>query len=296
MTIDISILLCTYRKGGLNISFQGLLNQTFPKERFELILIDIWHKDRKAAVKKLLGKSGRDKINYIHTYPARTLWPVDSGSMHRNSAIALAEGELCVFFCDYMYVQPSYLQEYWNVFEASRPATPIGPHRYWQCPAVIDDWQKKKAGLSLFKDEWTPAQLTTPWAGGPDADPKMSMPGGSIPGNYFHMKNETARLDALLAVNGCDEAFDGGHCYSDIELGARLERANNGFLNHTGNIGEIVQIREIYPVCQRPRSVQDDFDYWGSRNGAATSPNPYNLAEWREECLEWKKKELKKSG
>jgi len=284
MSKKISVLLATYRKGGLDISFSGLTHQTMPKEDWELILVDVWWMERSTTVRNYLG----NKIDYTHCYPARTLWPVDSVNMHRNSAIALAEGELCIFFCDYMYVRPDYLERMWGQYQQSKPATPIAPHRYWDYPPVNRNWEREIAGISIFEKWWEPSDLKSLWNRGQDADPKLQLQAGGITGMYFHAKNESARLDALLATNGNDEAFDGGHNNSDIEIGCRLERNGNRLVLDPTNIGEIVQVREFYPIARRTKTLEEDLNYYNAISSQVRANNTYNLAEFREEQLKWK--------
>ncbi len=48
--------------------------------------------------------------------------------------------------------------------------------------------------------------------------------------NFWTSKNESAPLDAILAVNGVDEQFDGGYGYHDDDLAQRLMTYGCGYL------------------------------------------------------------------
>lgn len=294
--MKVSVLLCTFRMGGLDVTFNGLSKQTFPRNDWELILCDVHFAAREFAAKKYLHDKGYE-IPLVHCAPIRTTYPIDSGSMHRNSAIAYAEGELCIFLCDYTYVQPNWIESHWKMYEGSgKKATAMAPHRYWMHPEIKPTWLAEP--ISIFEEEFTPSILSrlqqTPEG---TQDPKLLLPYGGIPADYFHMKNEGMKLDTLLSINGCDEGYDvdGGHCYSDTDLGMRLEAAGNSFIHDAGNIAEIIQIRDFYPFCTRNRTPEQDYSYFKERKkliyaGRLAANNGFNLAQLREEILKTKKK------
>lgn len=294
-----SILLNTFRMGGLDISFAGLANQSFPKNDYEVILCDVWYDKRKDAVKKYIKDKGYD-IPLVHCKPIRSTYPIDSGSMHRNSAIAYAEGELAIFLCDYSYVKPDWLERHWNIFaKSNKMATAMAPHRYWLHPEVKATWAIEP--ISIFTEEFTPSMLgkLQPTPEGTQ-DPKLLLPDGGITYIYFHMKNEAMRLDTLLSINGCDEGYDvdGGHCYSDTDLALRLSCAGNQFVHDSGNIAEIIQVRDFVPFCVRNRTPEQDYAYFKQmetaiHSGRLRANENYNLdlPKLREATLKKKDKQ-----
>ena len=286
----VSVLLATYRWGGLDISLAGLSNQTF--HDFEVILCDPHYDARKDAVADYNKKFG---VPLIHVKPFRDNMPLDSGSKHRNSAICHAEGEICIFLCDYAFVRPDWIQRHWDVHQKHNGYTCVGPHRYRYHPAVKEVWEGEP--ISIFKEEFRTEMIDTFPVLEQGQDPKLALSSNGISGSYFHMKNESIRTETLMALNGCDEGFDidGGHCYSDMDLGLRSEIAGNPFWLDPVNIAEIVQVRDFYPTLLRKRSTDDDYAYFRSRQSQYSTqlaaPNDFNIREARERML-WLKPHL----
>lgn len=172
----------------------------------------------------------------------------------------------------------------------------MAPHHYLIHPEIKPTWEKEP--ISLFKEEFTPDILPSLEPTGPGTqDPKLALAGGSITGSFFHLKNESVKLESLLAMNGCDEGYDvdGGHCYSDMDLGFRSETAGNGFVLDPSNIIEIIQVRDFYPFVPRNRTTEQDYKYYESRvsqweGGNFQSSNDYNIRDFREKMLKWKKR------
>lgn len=286
MPVKISVLWNTYRTGGVDVNFAGLAQQTF--EDFEVIFIDTWYDMRKKAVKEYNRKFG---IPLYHAPPFRDQTPLDSGSKHRNSAIALAEGELCLFMCDYGYAHPEWLQKHWDIHCQHPGYSGMGPHRYWVHPDIKPTWATEP--ISVFTQDFNESMLSLQTGPGTQ-DPKLAQPGGPIQGDYFHLKNEAVRLGTLLSLNGCDEGYDkdGGHCYSDTDMGWRSERIGNPFFHDPSNILEIVQIRDFYPFLKRNRTPADDNAYmmhrkhsWEHDPALIISPNDFNMTDFRNSIL-----------
>ena len=286
--VKVSVLLCTYRWGGLDVSLAGLSDQTF--RNFEVILCDPHYDARKDAVEEYNKKFN---VPLVHVRPFRDNMPLDSGSKHRNSAICYAEGEICIFLCDYAFVRPDWIQRHWNIHEKYDGYSGVGPHRYRSHPAIKEVWEKEP--ITIFKEEFRAEMIDSFPILEIGQDTKLTMPALGIAGSYFHMKNESIRTETLMALNGCDEGFDvdGGHCYSDMDLGLRSEMAGNPFWLDPENIAEIVQVRDFYPTLLRKRSTDDDFKYFESRQQLyptqLAAPNDFSMRETREKML-WQKK------
>ncbi len=284
----VSVLLATYRWGGLDVSLAGLSNQTF--RDFEVILCDPHYERRKDAVADYNKKFD---VPLVHVKPARDNMPLDSGSKHRNSAICNAEGELCIFLCDYAFVRPDWIQRHWDVHQNQNERyggyTCMGPHRYRHHPAIKETWDGEP--ISIFKEEFRAEMIDAFPVLEEGQDPKLALPTGEIAGSYFHMKNESIRTETLMALNGCDEGFDvdGGHCYSDMDLGLRSDKFGNPFWLDPGNIAEIVQVRDFYPTLLRKRTTEEDYKYFLERQSnyftELAAPNDFNMREAREETL-----------
>jgi glycosyltransferase involved in cell wall biosynthesis len=292
--VKISVLLCTYRVGGLDVSLYGLSRQTFPRNDYEVILCDRYYDERKKAVKEF---NEQFEVPLYHCKPIRQQFPLSSGSMQRNSAICYAEGELCIFLCDFGYTPPEWLQRHWQLYDPERKTSSMGPHRYWVHPPLKQDWEKQH--ISIFEEEFSPSMLTQLAMQDAGQDPKLQRGAGPIGGDYFHMKNESVALNTLLQVNGADEGYDvdGGHAYSDMDLGMRVNAAGGTFMHDPSNIVEIIQVRDFHPLLQRNRDTGRDYEYfsarkaqWESNAATVVAPHDLDLKALREDTLKHKKK------
>lgn len=284
------MLLATYRAGGLDIAFSGLGGQTFPKDEFEVILCDTWYEKRKDAVNEYAKKfSG---LPLVHVPAFRTQNPLDSSEKDRNSAIAYAEGELCIFLCDYGLVRQDFVERHWFTYTRSeKKATSMAPHHYKVPPELKPDWEGQP--ISIFKEELTAEAINKlpEWVGG--QDPKLNMQAGTIPYQFCHLKNESFPTELLMQMNGCDEFYnvDGGHLMGDTDLAMRAVKLGHEFVLDPHNILEIVQVREFYPILQRHRGLPEDQAYFDSRKNAPVAPpvqsgyNDFNMRELREKMV-----------
>ena len=92
----ISVIIPTFRIGGLDVLFYGLFNQTV--NDFELVLVDGIYKYRKDLV---LKKSKDYGFKTIHVEPFENPFPVCSFCRFANTGLVYANGDIVTFMTDF---------------------------------------------------------------------------------------------------------------------------------------------------------------------------------------------------
>ena len=104
--MDISVIIPSYKpQDYLWECLDSLASQTFPKDRFEVILVlNGCEEPYKAQIEKYIDEHKDLHIRFIHTLQGGV-------SNARNIALDCAEGEYICFIDDDDYVSPTYLEE-----------------------------------------------------------------------------------------------------------------------------------------------------------------------------------------
>lgn len=277
----ISVILPTYRPGGLEFALRTLRTQTF--EDFEVVIAD----EHIAARRDLWAHTLHEHdIAHVFADMSRSAWPRASAPIAHNEAARVASGELLIFLSDYAVAQPDWLETHWRVWTGcDRKYCAMGPFRFLMPPAewldvslpihVSREWMaENNAAYSIFKDPELaadeaalgelPAQVGTlanptgVWAQAVSGqDPKLTMPEGPISYSYYYNKNEAVPLKAFLDVNGADESFVGLHPYDDAVLALRLHKAGvRWWLAQSATIN-IVQVRHFMDAAKWDTGVSD---------------------------------------
>lgn len=185
---------------------------------FQVIFVDFWKQfdvegDREAKLEELVNK----RFQFIHTSPKPTPWQgefkqtkVDwfAASNARNTGIAFASGTYITFVDDISVLMPGWVDQ---VIHAQQ-------NNY-----VVAGAYKKVKNLTVLKgdvvsyDEYPPG-VDTRWHLGSDKG-IVPIESGGMYGCSFG-----APTEALLNVNGLDEACD-GQGGEDYDLSIRLVRA-----------------------------------------------------------------------
>ena len=316
-------MLGSGRPGGVDVSFFGLARQTF--RDFEVVFVDSRYHTRHARVLDAWERANDEAGTRV---PA----PLFHVPNHRNQAppwgttcagyntsSMLADGELVVFLLDFGFAPSDWLQRHVDAHEGKRRLV-LAPHVYYDMPPVvtldggppIDEaaWSGKTPEqlyaerarydeISIFPEPGFRPEILGPPVGG---DPKIVMPEGPCLPDFFHTKNESFPLDAILDVNGMDEHFDRMRGPGDPELAYRLVRAGlEPWLVHA-------------PVlCPNPRAMLPNpnsashydrptpghewrLDYLAGERyfrqsveeGRTRALNPYDLRERREKIWHWR--------
>jgi len=214
----VSVIVPTRRYGPVyEILFNGLKNQTF--REFEVLIVDDVPEDRSHLAKKYAEKY---KLNVKWMRSKPNYWKSNRLIANaRNTALIYAEGELVVFFDDYTWVPPRFLESHWKVWDETGynllgavtavEYTPNPPEDFRVLPVLTYDGRTKNFGGAVDTRTY---QGYREWK--------------DCPPGWFYTCNASAPLQKIVEVNGFDEEFD---CTSeeDVDLGLRLYRVGCRF-------------------------------------------------------------------
>lgn len=293
----ISVCAPTNRVGGIDVLVSGLAGQTF--REFELVLSDSLFRHRPNLAQRVRSEYG---LNFKHVEPRTNRFPENAFSAVANEALAHATGEIVVMLVDYTWLPPDCLQAHAD-FHAShdRKSGLMLPHNYYELPPVspafpsygnpdtfryVEDLEAGRLDpcmWSILADPVKPGHVFSDLdkTGYANIDPKLKFAEGSVPASYFHGKNESVPRDALMEVNGWDEALDGGHGYQDTDLAERLnEKAGIQWMLLNAPVAQIINPRRIFPFPVRPRSVAGNEAVWRAAKAAGYPPvNAWSLRD-----------------
>lgn len=310
-----SVVLPTYRPGGIELAKRSLLQQTF--RDFEVIIADehVLHRRARWESALLEGPSALRPERLKFADMSRSAFPRSSAPVAHNEAARISSGELLVFLSDYALCAPDWLERHWRVwkesakrFVCSAPFVYVTAPEEWlrvPPPIRVDAGFMEENGIaySIFKDseerDWDalPAQTrnfarpedhwktaTVGWQ-----DPKLTMRDGApCDWQMYYNKNESVPLEKFLDVNGADESFCGLHPYDDAALALRLYASGVRWrVDHKATI-QVVQVRQWmhYTKWDAPASEPEKLfrriTAAIAAGGSPRTPNPFDLRALRE--------------
>lgn len=112
--VRISAVVCTFNRAAyLAKAVESLINQTYPREHYEIIVVDNGSTDNTRDVVEQFGQSAR--IKYIYE-------PIKGLSQARNTGWQAAGGEYIAYLDDDAIASPQWLEKMMVAFETVRPA------------------------------------------------------------------------------------------------------------------------------------------------------------------------------
>lgn len=316
-----SVVVPTWRIGGLDVLFDGLQRQTY--RDFELILVDGLYDYREGVVNE---HAKQYDFPVIHVAPFDNPFPMNAFCRYANTGIHYAAGNYVLFQCDYTWMPPECLQRHQITrqglsYHVEPPLVVFGTYAYVALPrhhrmkyapddaetgnngsviitnqakferqeeeAAVQYVEDLKSGKlnqymwSIFDGQYDYSQL--PMVG--HIDVKAAKPFGSITPDYCHLKNESFPTQMLLNANGLDEALDGTHGYQDMELAERLTVAHEAqWWNDPRNMVHIVNPRALLWFRQRVRSNASNYEIVHAKRITKYqgSVNSWNIRHWRQ--------------
>jgi glycosyltransferase involved in cell wall biosynthesis len=291
----LSVIVPTYRVGGLDVLFESLSNQTF--KDFELILVD--------SIREYRAPYIEDNINKLdfqvkHISPIHDPYPYHNYCRSANTGIINASGEVVVLSADHTWFQPNVLEVHAN-FHKSHPVNHglMCPNKYLSPPPVnpvlpvynqiyevegnvdMDKYVSDiKSGLlndvmysiyinPLIKTS-SPLDTLFPhpeYVNHMARDPKNISPIGPILHNYFCCQNESMNIKHLFAINGFDEDLDFSHSSQDSDMGERLTfKAGVSWFANPINSVYVLTPRWLFPRLKKVR--YENVGVWESKKRA----------------------------
>jgi len=226
--MKISVIIPTMRPLGLfEFQLPALANQEMPKRDWELVLIDDYPDSREKKVGEFADEHGMN-VKWMRSKPSywRTNAPIGCA---RNTGLIHAEGKLCVFFDDFSWVKPKYLETMWRIYDSVKGHSLIGPVTAIEYPKT--PYPKDMSTLEIrHEDDRIPVEkmvatglpggYATDWRGDWREHRDLATP---APAGWFYTCNASAPLDKIIEVNGFWEIADLTR-EEDVLMGLALER------------------------------------------------------------------------
>lgn len=251
----VSVIVNTFRPGGIDITMAGLRDQTY--RDFEAIIVDQRYEIRHAQVMALAREYGLRNIYHVPSHRTNSKWTVFCSAW--NTGMAMARGDLIILLQDWAYAPAGFIESHLEAVDGKRRYV-LAPYVYTEVPEInwrrdgwgtqigekirdpekeVDAWfctEPDPILLGGFMDEiacfrdglFDPHWLNQlPWQGYPVKDPR-SHPKGPMPSSHdtwVHVKNESLLRSTAYELNGLDERLERGKGPMDIDLGIRLVAA-----------------------------------------------------------------------
>jgi glycosyltransferase involved in cell wall biosynthesis len=238
--MQISVITVTYRGiERLQTQADALAAQTF--RDFEWVIVDdhyAWHKETVAGF--------QIEVPIVHI-PPREVKPHQAWSSAMNTALLHANGELLYFMADSIILaDPKVLERFAYIYAKYGPDVLISGR--------VDGYEPRANQVVPYQQRPKGTEVESGIEVQEDPD--------ALGHWYWASKNDAAPLQMALAVNGCDERFDG----------------------HLGGMDVVFAARMWAKGCKwyivRDAMVVDAYDHVGSK------PNQGDLPGW--EDMFWK--------
>lgn len=230
---------------------------------FEWVIVDdhyAWHKD--------IVQGFEIEVPIKHM-PPRELKPHQAWSSAMNTALLHARGELLYFMADSIILaDPTVLERFAYIYDKYGPDILISGRVEFYDPrsrqVVMVEQRPKGREVELGLEVQEDPDVLGHW--------------------YWASKNDAAPLHMALAVNGCDERFDGHLGGMDVVFAGRMwAKGCKWYIDR-----QAITIDAFDHVASKPNrgdlpAWRDLF--WEAVNGDTWTPNEFNLAKERELCV-----------
>lgn len=110
----------------------------------------------------------------------------------------------------------------------------------------------------------------------------VSLPSGpSIPG-ICNLKNDSFKLESLLAINGFDEDFDGAHFCQDYEMAERAGASGVRFNHDREALVFILDMHDYMTIRASERGERANINLFQQKQGKNVVANPgFSLREMK---------------
>ena len=161
--IDASVVSCWFRPGGLDVLMAGMRDQTYPRDRYEVILVDRRYERRHAEVMALAARYGVTNLRHVPEHRRNGPWAVVSSAF--NTAFALARGTVILMLTDWTYAPPGWIEAHLRHHDGP-PAYVLAPYPYHAVGITRALFDRLASEL--------PGRISRPWAAYAD-QPKLRM-------------------------------------------------------------------------------------------------------------------------
>jgi len=213
--MKISIIIPTIRSEHMiNFQLQSLTHQTFPKEKFEIIIVDDCPIGRRNEIENF-GKSNDLNIKWMRSKKPYYRSNANIGCA-RNTGLVRAEGKLIVFIDDFSVVRHRYLEKVWDIYRQDKKFSHIGP------VISVEYQDNPPENINELKIRHTDPRSTK------GKSSKIGHHFKKCKSEWFFTSNASAPLKNLIEVNGFWEMADLTR-EEDVLMGYALERVGRKF-------------------------------------------------------------------
>lgn len=198
INLDLSVVIPTYnRKDVLKRCLESLFNQTYPQNKYEIIVVDDGSTDGTGDLVKELIKESACQLRY---FKQENKGPAAA----RNVGIKNANGELILFTGDDCIADSHLLEEHMKYHNTYKDVAVLG-YTTWHPDLKITPFMEYivtsgiQFGYPLIKDK------------------------NNVPFNFFYTSNISIKKELLIHADLFDEDFKYA-AWEDVELGYRLNQ------------------------------------------------------------------------
>jgi glycosyltransferase involved in cell wall biosynthesis len=227
--VELTVIVPTHNRRDVLLEALQRLARQQTTARFEVLVVVDGSTDGTVEMAHSFARSAAMHVSVLeqpHRGPAAA----------RNTGIASARGDVCLFIGDDMWPRPDLLERHVS-FHRSRP--------------------EPEAAL-LGHVEWAPESRPSPfmeWLNtGIQFDFDQILDADDVPGSCFYTANVSAKTAFLRAHGGFDEAFP-HPAFEDLELGLRLKRAGLRLAYDAAAVVEHWHPTDLAAALQRMRTI-----------------------------------------
>ena len=216
--MKVSILLRIHRYGGLDVLYNSMVQQIFPKDDFEIIICDKLYDYRK----DLVAEKFKD-FNVVHFKP-KIISEYYMQSAPLNDCLERASGELSIVVGDYTYCQPEWIQRHW-LYHLGKFCV-CSPQVIYGLPPLNSNlkqcWSTFREDFDLIMFKTLPQFML---------DPKLNINYNQIVGhNFWYNRNESFPTQWARDIGGWNEEYDKSTSFENKEFALRLVTKKNAVI------------------------------------------------------------------
>lgn len=251
-TPEVTVMVSTFRPGGLDITLAGMRDQTF--QDFEVVIVDHRYEKRHGDVLALAATYGiLDKVIHVPEHRRNGKWNTICSAW--NTALAVARGKYVIFLQDYAYAGPGWIEEHLSCHLPDSARFVVCPYTYTGMPKLAplkisgfdfanqqakgDECLEQDAVIrgevfdemyifegGAFQSACVPSLEVSPALYGTDIRRSIRPePNVAIEDGWVHLKNESVLRERMLAINGLDERLERGKGPADTDIAHRIRAA-----------------------------------------------------------------------
>lgn len=179
----------------IDFELPSFARQTFPKDDYEIIIVDDLPENRQGQIEKFAKETG---INVKWMRSKKPYYRSNANiGCARNTGLIHAQGELVIFIDDYSCIRPEYLECMWVAYKENIGYSPVGP------VISVEPCDPPYPAIDDMKIHNQDMRVRTP---GKDGNKRLEV--FECQSNWFHTSNASAPMRKIININGFLELAD----------------------------------------------------------------------------------------